>query len=46
MTKKGTQQYIEDSKNQFILIYRWTNSSSYRARMSLFDSGFLLGDGV
>jgi len=45
--KKGTHSYIPDARNDEILIY--VNGEYLRrsdAKISVFDSGFLLGDGV
>ena len=47
MNKKGTHTYLEDLRNEKILIY--VNGEYYPredAKVSVFDSGFLLGDGV
>ena len=44
---KGTHSYIEDQRNENIIIY--INGEFYprnEAKISVFDSGFLLGDGV
>ena len=44
---KGTHEYIEDERNQNILIN--INGELYpraQATVSVFDSGFILGDGV
>lgn len=44
---KGTHEFKEDSRNQNILIY--VNGKLYprnEAKVSVFDSGFVLGDGV
>ncbi len=44
---KGTHSYIEDKRNEHIKIY--VNGNTYsrnKAVISVFDSGFLLGDGV
>ena len=47
MTKKGTHSYIEDSRNGFILIYiDGQIVPRIEAKISVFDSAFLLGDGV
>ena len=47
MTKKGTHNYVNDSRNEHIKIYiNGTIISRENARISVFDSGFLLGDGV
>ena len=45
--KKGTHSYAPDSRNDKILIY--VNGEYFKrsdAKISVFDSGFLLGDGV
>ena len=45
--KKSTHSYVDDSRNDDILIY--VNGEYLRrsdAKISVFDSGFLLGDGV
>lgn len=47
MTEKGTHSYLEDDRNENIKIY--VNGAIVprkNARISVFDSGFLLGDGV
>ena len=47
MIKKGTHNYIPNSKNDNIIIF--INGNFYHrsnAMISVFDSGFLLGDGV
>ena len=45
--KKGTHSYIEDPRNQNIIIFvRGKFFSRNDAKISVFDSGFLLGDGV
>ena len=47
MNNKGTHSYIEDIRNENIKIY--INGTFYDrkdAKISVFDSGFLLGDGV
>jgi len=47
LNKKGTHSYIEDYRNMNIKIY--INGSIFprnKAKISVFDSGFLLGDGV
>ena len=47
MAKKGTHSYLSDRRNNNILIY--INGKLYRrdkACISVFDSGFLLGDGI
>jgi len=47
LTNKGTHNYLEDSRNEFIKIY--INDEIIprsKALISVFDSGFLLGDGV
>ena len=44
---KGTHSYIEDTRNESILIN--INGQLFprqEAKISVFDSGFLLGDGV
>ena len=44
---KGTHNYIEDQRNEDIVIY--INGEFFprnEAKISVFDSGFLLGDGV
>ena len=44
---KGTHNYVEDSRNDHISIY--VNGEYFlrnEAKISVFDSGFLLGDGV
>tara|TARA_X000001036_G_scaffold439362_1_gene490250 strand:- start:1893 stop:2819 length:927 start_codon:yes stop_codon:yes gene_type:complete len=44
---KSTHTYIEDSRNEDVLIY--INGEYFKrseAKISVFDSGFLLGDGV
>ena len=44
---KGTHSYVEDQRNENIIIY--INGEFYprnEANISVFDSGFLLGDGV
>ena len=47
MTKKGTHSYIEDPRNESILIYvDGKIVPRQEAKISVFDSGFLLGDGV
>ncbi len=47
MIKKGTHTYVEDPRNEFILIYvDGLIVPREEARISVFDSGFLLGDGV
>ena len=44
---KGTHSYIEDDRNKSIKIYVNGKILSRRdASISVFDSGFLLGDGV
>ena len=45
--KRGTHDYVEDIRNSEILVY--INGKFYPrqdASISVFDSGFLLGDGV
>ena len=47
MMKKGTHSYKTDPRNKSILIY--VNGELYarnKAYISVFDSGFLLGDGI
>ena len=47
MKNKGTHNYIEDIRNEYIKIY--INGDFHKrkdAKISVFDSGFLLGDGV
>jgi len=47
MTEKGTHSYFSDSRNENVQIY--VNGEIYPrqlATISVFDSGFLLGDGV
>ena len=47
MSKKGTHSYIEDPRNKSIFIYvDGKIVSRQEAKVSVFDSGFLLGDGV
>ena len=44
---KGTHSYVEDQRNENIIIY--INGEFYprnEAKISVYDSGFLLGDGV
>ena len=44
---KGTHSYVEDRRNENIIIY--INGEFFprnKAKISVFDSGFLLGDGV
>ena len=44
---KGTHSYVEDRRNENIIIY--INGEFFprnEAKISVFDSGFLLGDGV
>ena len=44
---KGTHSYVEDRRNENIIIY--INGKFFprnEAKISVFDSGFLLGDGV
>ena len=44
---KGTHNYIEDGRNKNITIYiNGKFFSRNEAKISVFDSGFLLGDGV
>ena len=45
--KRGTHDYVEDLRNAEVLVY--INGKFYPrqdASISVFDSGFLLGDGV
>ena len=45
--RRGTHDYVEDIRNSEVLIY--VNGKFYPrqdATISVFDSGFLLGDGV
>ena len=47
MKNKGTHNCIEDIRNEYIKIY--INGDFHKrkdAKISVFDSGFLLGDGV
>ena len=47
MNRAGTHNYVENSNNENIKIF--INGSLYKrkdAKISVFDSGFLLGDGV
>ena len=45
--KKGTHSYIEDLRNENILIFiRGEILPRNEAKISVFDSGFLLGDGI
>ena len=47
MSEKGTHSYLNDKRNNHILVY--VNGTLYpreQARISVFDSGFLLGDGI
>ena len=47
ITAKGTHSYIQDQRNENIIIY--INGEFFprkEAKISVFDSGFLLGDGV
>ena len=47
MTKKGTHTYVEDPRNESIFIYvDGLIVPRKEAKVSVFDSGFLLGDGV
>ena len=44
---KGTHDYLTDSRNSEVLVY--VNGKFFPrqdAKISVFDSGFLLGDGV
>ena len=44
---KGTHSYIQDQRNENIIIYiNGEFLSRNEAKISVFDSGFLLGDGV
>ena len=44
---KGTHSYIQDQRNEHIIIYiNGEFLSRNEAKISVFDSGFLLGDGV
>ena len=44
---KGTHDYIEDPRNLEVLVYVNGNFVPRQdAKISVFDSGFLLGDGV
>ncbi len=44
---KGTHSYVEDQRNEKIIIYiNGEFFSRNEAKISVFDSGFLLGDGV
>ena len=47
MTDKGTHSYLDDKRNENIQVF--INGELYprkKASISVFDSGFLLGDGV
>ena len=45
--KRGTHDYVEDIRNSEILIYiNGKFCPRQDASISVFDSGFLLGDGV
>jgi len=47
MQQRGTHEAVPDKRNEDVLVY--INGSFYRreeARISVFDSGFLVGDGV
>ena len=45
--EKGTHSYIQDQRNENIIIYiNGEFLSRNEAKISVFDSGFLLGDGV
>ena len=45
--RRGTHQYLEDSRNENVMIYiNGEIISRPEAKISVFDSGFLLGDGV
>ena len=47
MSEKGTHSYLDDSRNDDILIYiNGEYCKRSEAKISVFDSGFLLGDGV
>jgi len=47
MTKKGTHTYVEDPRNESIFVYvDGLIVPRKEAKVSVFDSGFLLGDGV
>ena len=47
MADKGTHSYLEDSRNENIKIYiNGAIIPRTKAKISVFDSGFLLGDGV
>ena len=47
MTNKGTHSYVEDSRNESIFIYvDGQIVPRSEAKISVFDAGFLLGDGV
>ena len=47
MVNKGTHSYIEDSRSKFIYIYVNGEILPRKdAKVSVFDSGFLLGDGI
>ena len=47
MADKGTHSYLEDSRNKNIKIYiNGAIIPRTKAKISVFDSGFLLGDGV
>ena len=47
MVDKGTHSYLEDPRNEEIKIYiNGAIVPRKKARVSVFDSGFLLGDGV
>jgi len=47
MNKKGTHSYVENPRNESILIYvDGQIVPRQEAKVSVFDSGFLLGDGV
>ena len=47
MAKNGTHSYLKDNRNDYIKIYiNGAIVPRNNARVSVFDSGFLLGDGV
>ena len=47
MAHKGTHTYVEDTRNESILIYvDGQIVPRHDAKVSVYDSGFLLGDGV
>ncbi|MBT3426015.1 MAG: aminotransferase class IV, partial [Gammaproteobacteria bacterium] len=44
---KGTHEYIDDPRNETILIdINGEHFLRHEAKISVFDSGFVLGDGV